>query len=108
MKGFEDLTLCDWHGDRVEVHVRADLKDGELTLSGQDLGPYVEEIWGDSDYEYWYHLDKENTEKLLEAIGGIDDPKAALLREFRGEGGCRALQEFCNENGIKYGFSSYV
>ena len=67
----KDLVLCDWHGDGVEVHVRASIEDGGLTLSGQDLGPYVEEVWGDSDYEYWYHLDKESTEKLLKEIGGM-------------------------------------
>ena len=25
--------------------------DGEIVLEGQDVGPSVEEIWGDSDYE---------------------------------------------------------
>ena len=108
MKSIEDLVLCDWHGESVEVHVKAKIEDGELTLSWQDLGPYVEKTWGDSDYEYWYHLDRENTKKLMELIQGKEDPKAALLREFRGEGGCRALRELCEENGIKYEFSSYV
>ena len=108
MRDFGGLVLCDWHGDKVEVHVRADLKDGELTLAGQDLGPYVEEAWGDSDYEYWYHLDRKNTEKLFSIIQGEDDPKTALLREFSGEGGCRALREICEKKGLVYKFDSYV
>lgn len=108
MKDFSGLVLCDWHGDRVEVHVRAEIENGELLISGQDLGPYVEAAWGDSDYEYWYHLDKENTEKLLKAIDDVDDPKEALLREFYGEDGCRMLRKLCEENSIKYEFNSYV
>ncbi len=108
MKDFTGLTLCNWHGDRVEVHVRADMTDGALTFSGQDLGPYVEQVWGDSDYEYWYSLDRENTGKLLSAIHGEQDPQAALLREFSGEGGCRKLRQTCEGNGIRYNFHSYA
>ena len=108
MKNFSDLVLCDWRGKRVEIHIKASIVDGELTLSGQDLGISTNETWGDSDYEYWYHLDKENTEKLLEIIHGSDDPKTALLREFRGKDGCKNLRELCEKNGIRYEFSSYV
>ena len=41
MKNFKDLVLCNWYSPRVEVHVRADLMNGCLTLAGQDLGPYA-------------------------------------------------------------------
>lgn len=108
MKDFTGLVLCDYRSERVDVHVRADLQDGVLTFSGHDLGPYVEEMWGDDDYEYWYTLDKENTEKLLTVIHGEEDPEAALLREFSGEGGCRNLRKVCRRNKIKYDFSSYA
>ena len=108
MEGFMGLTLCDWHSDRVEVHVRASLSDGVLTISGHDLGYLVEEAWGDSDYEYWYSLDRENTDRLLRVIHGEQDPQEALLREFSGEAGCRKLVEICKKHGIRYSFDSYV
>ncbi len=109
MKSFTNLVLCDWRSERVDVHVRASLSSGgELKFSGQDLGPYVEEVWGDLDYEYWYSFDRENTEKLLTVIHGEEDPEAALLREFSGEGGCRRLREVCEANGIRYSFFSYA
>ena len=108
MKDFSGLVLCDWHSERVEVHVRAAIKNGELIISGDDLGPYVEEVWGDSDYEYWYHFDRKNTEKLLEVIHGVEDPETALLHSFSGEGGCRAMREICKEYEIQYRFDSYV
>lgn len=50
MKEFKGLVLCDYRSERVDVHVRAALRDGVLTFSGQDLGPFVEEMWGDGDY----------------------------------------------------------
>ena len=108
MEDFRNLVLCDWHSARVDVHVSAELKDGELTLSGCDNGPAAEEFWCDSDYEYWYSFDRVNTQKLLSAIGGEADPQAALLREFSGEGGCRRLRAFCEENGIACRFGSWA
>ena len=117
MKDFRNLVLCDYRSKSVDVHVRANLTDGTLQISGHDLGPCVEESWGDEDYEYWYSFDKANTEKLIAAIHGEEDPEAALIREFSGEEGCSRLsgeegcsrlESFCSEKKIKYRFSSYV
>jgi hypothetical protein len=30
--------------------------DGAIKMDAQDMGPIVEEIWGDSDYEFWVHI----------------------------------------------------
>ncbi len=108
MKNFNGLVLCNYRSDRVEVHVRASIEASALTVEGQDLGAAVEQFWGDSDYEYWYSFDAENTAKLLSVIRGEQDPESALLREFSGESGCRALREVCRKNGIQYRFDSYV
>lgn len=108
MKDFSGLILCDHHSARVDVHVRADLFGGKLVLSCQDLGPVVEEFWGDEDYEYWYRLDEDSTTKLLTVIGGMSDPEGALVREFSGIDGCAKLRAVCEEKGILYSFSSYV
>ena len=108
MKEFQGLVLCDERTPRVDIHIRADLIDGRLLFSGQDLGPFVEETWGDEDYEYYYMFDEENTVKLLEAIKGTDDPEEAVCREFNGSDGCIKLRGICEENGIQYKFHSYV
>lgn len=108
MKDFTGLELCNDCSKRVDIHVRASLRNGELTVSGQDLGPYVEEFWGDSDYEYWYSFDRQNTETLFRAIDGTDDPEKALLKRFGGKNGCMALRNFCKQNKIKYDFFSYA
>ena len=108
MKEFTNLVLCEYHSARVDVHVRATLANGALTISGQDLGPFVEDCWGDRDYEYWYIFDEANTGKLITAIHGEDDPEAALLREFSGERGCSRLRSFCKRKKIEYSFFSYA
>ena len=108
MKDFSRLVLCEYYSDRVDIHVRASCVNGKLMISGQDLGPSVEEFWGDLDYEYWYSLDKEGTGRLMAAIHGEDEPEAALVREFSGEDGCAVFRKVCEENGITYHFNSYV
>lgn len=108
MKDFKRLVLCNYHDSQVEVHVRADLTDGKLTLTCQDFGPVVEEIWGDDDYEYWYLFDRKETAKLIKALHGESDPEGALLKHFSGEGGCGKLTDFCDKRGITYKFTSYV
>lgn len=108
MKDFKNLILCDYRSERVDIHVRASLSCGSLTISGHDLGPLVEECWGDEDYEYWYKFDMENTERLIIAIHGEEDPDTALRREFSGEDGCSKLRSLCESKRIKYHFSSYV
>ena len=108
MKDFSGLVLCDYRNDRVEVHVRANMKDGALTIEGQDLGPFVKEVWGDSDYEYWYSFDAESTAALIKAMGGEKDPQGELRRRFSGEDGCRKLRCFCELNRITFQFNSYA
>lgn len=108
MKDIIGLGLCDYRTDRLEVHVQADYCNGKLTISGQDLGSVTEGFWGDLDYEYWYYFDEAETSKLISAIKGESDLQASLLREFSGEGGCRALREICEKHGIQYRFDSWV
>lgn len=108
MKDFNGIELCNDCSKRVDIHVRASLRNGELTVSGQDLGPLVEEVWGDADYEYWYSFDRQNTEKLFSAIDGTEDPEKALLKRFSGKDGCRALRSYCKKNKITYNFFSYA
>lgn len=62
----------------------------------------------DFDYEYWYWLDKEGTYRLLEVIGGLDDPKSSIQRELSGNDGCLKFMKVCEENHIPYGRYSYA
>lgn len=38
--------------------------DGTLMVDAQDMGPLVQEMWGDSDYEFWCRIPPEGAAKL--------------------------------------------
>lgn len=103
-----NVELCNVGNEQISINVRADIENGSLTVSGQDLGSFCEEFWGDSDYEYFYIFSAEDTEKLLTAIGGNKNPAEALTERFSGTDGCQKLREFCKKEDICYKFSSYV
>ena len=52
----------------VEVHFSAYLGDSGLVIEGQDLGELVEQLFDDTDYEYWVYVawdDVSRVEALL-------------------------------------------
>jgi len=49
----ETIELVNRRGStsiHIDVHIK---ENGDLLFSGQDIGKAPEEIFGDSDYEYW-------------------------------------------------------
>ena len=40
-------------------------ENGDLVLSGQDLGEFVEQVWGDWDYEYWVTVKSDYKDTVL-------------------------------------------
>ena len=111
IKDFDSLRLCKYKSARLDVHISASIKNGCLLISGHDLGAVVEEFYDDSDYEYWYSFDIENTKLLITRLSEQKpelNVKELLLDIFRGESGCSNLSDFCEKFGIKYNFSSYA
>ena len=108
------ITICDEELEQVKVTVKATLKFGKLTVSGQDIGPLCNELFGDSDYEYAYIFDEENTSKLAASLKLLAEPKDdelivnVFISLFSGVDGCKALREYCAENDIQYEFWNYI
>ena len=107
MKNFTGLVLENYKSDDLDVHITASIVNGCLHISGQDLGPSVEEFWGDLDYEYYYDFTEKATERLLRLLDGLEDPESALLKNFANSGTSK-LSKFCDEHNIPYRFYSYV
>ena len=61
-------------------------EDGNLLFSGQDIGSAPDEIFGDSDYEYWLTVPASEKDRLLLALlekhYGGDELVISTLREF--------------------------
>ena len=74
--------------------------DGSVRLEAQDMGKVVEEIWGDSDYEFWTDVPASALCKLA----------FALLRE-KYVGRERAVDEFrafCEKEEIEHRWDSWA
>jgi hypothetical protein len=64
------VTLVDERGERT-LHIGAEiLPDGDLRISGHDLSPGLQNIFGpDADeYEYWFTIPKEQKDHVLLAL----------------------------------------
>ena len=56
-------------GGSTSIHIDVRIeKNGDLRFSGQDIGDAPEEIFGDSDYEYWLTVPAAEKDKLLLAL----------------------------------------
>lgn len=100
---FDRLILCNEKTPRLNVFVTAEISEGCLKISGQDLGEAPKEVFGEDEHEYFYNFDRENTELLFALLApGEKDIAKVLVREFSGMDGCRKLRAFCDENRIKY------
>lgn len=101
-----EIELCNKNLLRVSIHVTAEIIDGKLLISGQDIGKACEEAFGESDYEYFYNFDIKNTEKLFNIITKETacNKLNALHKYFQGIDGCKILRKFCQEHDIIYSF----
>ena len=103
-----EITLCEYRTEELWVTVWARLKNGELTVEGQDLGDAPKKWLVDDEYEYFYFFDRTNTDKLLKLLGQDQkDHLECIKRHFSGLTACRDLRSFCEKNGIEYRFDCY-
>jgi hypothetical protein len=106
------IELCRCKTARLEVHVSASIRDGGLLISGQDLGPDVEEFWGDSDYEYFYSLTLDDTRKLHDLLKTDSKQDIGLLEliklYFSDLDGCDNFKKYCDQHDIQYSFFNYA
>ena len=98
--------------DRKDIKVTIDLRfDGEnLKLDGYDIGKTVNDIFGDSDYEYSITVSSENLPKLYEINKVANGKKEELINAlavFLSENKAYSLfHDYLKENEIE--FTSYT
>lgn len=103
------ISVCEYRSSRLDIYVDAEYQNGRLRFSGQDLGPNAEIAWGDSDYEYWYSFDEENTFKLIATLNTDENGfEQAIKEHFSGVDGMRNLRDFYRSQDICWDFSSYA
>lgn len=74
------------------------LDNGALKIDGQDIGPSVEKLQGDSDYEYWMEISAEDVKRLVPIIlkEAFNATKRLTFERIR---------DLCRENGIECNFA---
>ena len=56
-------------GGSTSIHIDARItEEGDLLLSGQDIGEIPEQFFGDSDYEYWLTIPAAEKDRALLAL----------------------------------------
>ena len=82
----------------IHIDMRID-ENGDLLFSGQDIGNAPEEIFGDSDYEYWLTVPASEKDRLLLAL---------LEKHYAGDASVvSTLREFMESKQIPCGFFSH-
>jgi hypothetical protein len=89
------------HEGETCVSIDAEITDdGDLLLSGYDIGKAPEEFWGDADYEYWAHVRAEHKDDVLLAlVEKVYGGNRSAISDFRA---------FMKEKGIPSTFDSWV
>lgn len=82
-----EVVLLDEWLDGESRHVTAELsEDGNLVVSGQDIGPSVERIFGSDEYEYSYTIPAAYIAAFFELLGArqVTDVLGAIDHFGRG------------------------
>jgi len=124
----DPVRLIEKETEAISILLNAQVNpDGSLVLSGQDLGQYVEEFWGDLDYEYFIIIPRDQKPVLLRRLlveadrsqisirqepESTDDERLLLLLRamFRLKifANDSDFQKWLTQQNIKYEFHSYV
>lgn len=80
--------------------VAVDITDQKVVVSTQDMGPAVEGMWGDSDYEFWTSVQQEHWGSLA----------VALIKEFLA-GDPQAtdrLRQICERHNVPHEWDRWI
>ena len=100
MTGTYSTELYRQEGDNFRSVRLSVAADGSVRLDAQDMGKFVEEVWGESDYEFGVDVPAIALRKLA----------FALLREkYAGRSGAvDEFRAFCEREDVEHEWDSYV
>ncbi|HEY0253840.1 MAG TPA: hypothetical protein VGC41_20055 [Kofleriaceae bacterium] len=102
------MNIVSIYNDRTRYSLTASFDGGALVLSGQDLSPGLEEMFGRDEYEYWYRVD--DVPRVCAELGATTDTLFARVKELLASHGISAStrwKEWLIEKQIPYKFSNY-
>jgi len=94
------IRLYEKQGE-TSIYIDAEIdKEGNLIVSGQDLGKAPKEFWGDSDYEYMVLVKKDQMNVLLLSL--VKEKFGANAQAFSN------FREYLANKEIPYEFGSWA
>lgn len=103
----KEITLYEFESPNIKVSMRLYFNDkNELVFDGYDIGKNVEELMGDSDYEYQYKICFEEAKKLAKLFKTDINKKSELLKEIKNRfneyDAYSKFGDFMNKNNIEF------
>ncbi len=101
----------------IDIDAYIDAETGDLVIEGYDIGPRVGEAWGDSDYEYWLRIGRDDKPALYNSLSTDQhcDPVQLdgrlldlVVENFSNNRAVSLLEEHCKVHQVPAKFSSYV
>jgi len=103
----EKVTL--YYLERPDIKISMQIyfnEKGQLYFDGYDIGKTVEEVWGDSDYEYTYTIESKEVNKFYRIFNLKTGDKSGLLQAIKNRFSVNEAYSlfgnFMEENDIKY------
>jgi len=76
------LFLLENSNIKISMQIYFNEKD-QFCFDGFDTGKFVEEAWGNSDYEYSYTIESEEVNKFYPVFNLSDGDKSGLLQAIK-------------------------
>ncbi|MBS3993658.1 MAG: hypothetical protein KGZ87_08080 [Bacteroidetes bacterium] len=101
------ITLYEFESPNIKISMKVYFNDrNELIFDGYDIGKTVNELMGDSDYEYQYTIQFEEAKKIANLFNVNIDEKIAFLKEiksrFNENDAYSKFGRFMRENNIEF------
>lgn len=100
------ITLFNFQDENIKIDIVARFDEDKLVIDGYDIGKTVEEVWGDSDYEYVMTIPATSMNSLYEIlkveVGNRKKLLKAISERFHGNRCFSALGDFLEENNIEF------
>lgn len=109
----EKVTLFYLERPDIKISMKIYFNEkGQFYFDGYDCGKQVDNVWGDSDYEYNYIIEPAEVQKFYLLFGLQDGDKSALLQEIKMRFGVNEaytlLGEFMKANNIEFSKFTYT
>lgn len=103
----EKITLYEFENPNIKISMKVYFNDkNELIFDGYDIGKRVNELMGDSDYEYQYTIQFDEAKKIANLFNIDIKEKTVLLKEiknrFNENDAYSKFGTFMKENNIEF------